>query len=158
TAVPSKYNIITLAQLLLTRNISGVVLYCRVSSRGQDVRCQLRGARQHILQRGVRVLAAFGGVESGKRITEDERPILMQAIRAARSLHVPLVIVCSSRLVRNSGYDPHRCPDLMPDTNEFETILKLAEGVQVVTLHDPDSDPPGDESFLRQLNADVKRK
>jgi hypothetical protein len=157
-ATPSKFNILTLSKLLLTKSIPGVVLYCRVSSRGQDVRCQLRGARAHVLQLGVRVLAAFAGIESGKSHTEDGRPILMKAIQAARIRNAPLVVVCASRLVRNSGYDPHRNPDVMPTQDEFETILRLAEGVQICTLNDPDDDPPGDESFLRQLNAEVKRK
>jgi hypothetical protein len=36
--------------------------------------------------------------------------------------------------------------------------MELAKGVELLTLNDPDADPPQDEAFLRQLVAGVKRR
>jgi DNA invertase Pin-like site-specific DNA recombinase len=154
-ARPSDYGIRSLADLLEAQPVPEVILYSRVSTRNQNVSHHLVGSRRRLRDMGVKVVAAFGGVESGKQTDPVNRPELVKAFTAAREPGI-LLIPVPSRLARHPDYDAHENPGLMPTADTWEQILKLADGVTIVTLSDPDSDPPGDEAFLRQLAADVK--
>jgi DNA invertase Pin-like site-specific DNA recombinase len=108
---------------------------------------------------GISVRHSFGDkARDGKSLDPDERPELYEALAAARKRGIPLVVPCISRLIRNAFYHAHHNPEATPTIAEFLELLKLATGVQIITLNDPDATPPKDEAFLRQLAAEVKRR
>ncbi len=97
----------------------------------------------------------FGETTSGKSLDPTDRPELVKALGEARRRGVPLAVPCISRLVRSAAYHPSKNPNGVPTVAEFEKLLELAGGVEIVTLDDPDSTPPQDEAFLRQLTAEA---
>jgi DNA invertase Pin-like site-specific DNA recombinase len=105
---------------------------------------------------GIEVLDAFGDVGSGKSLDRQDRPGLFTAIEAATRRGVTLAVPAISRLLRSADYDAKQNPTAMPSRAEWKPLLKLLEGIEVLSLNDPDATPPADESFLRQLAADAK--
>lgn len=154
-AKPSDYDVRSLDDALQSAIIPAVVLYCRVSGRKQDLDSQLKGSRHFVADRGIRVARSHGETAKGRFLDPQERPALHAALSDARRRGVPLVVPCSSRIVRNSDYDAYRQPDLKPTVAEFEQFAKLADGITVLTLSDPDASCPDDEAFLRKLTADA---
>jgi hypothetical protein len=155
---PRRYGIPTLAELAAKQPIHEVYLYCRDSSGRQNLYRQIRGACRRIRKLGIKVRYVYREIGDGKSLKSSERAELHKAIQRARERGIPLVLVCISRGVRNRCYHPYFSPKLKPTQQEFEEFLELAGGVQIATLNDPDSDPPADEAFIRQLHAEVKRR
>jgi hypothetical protein len=158
TAIPSSYGIVTLADLCDRQHVESVVLYCRDSDRKQGLRYQQIGAYRMIREMGIEVLCSYKEFADGRKTNRRDRPELHRAVSTARRAGVPLVIPCTSRMVRGALYHAHHDPEVRPSVNEFKGFLKATEGVTVATLNDPDDDCPQDETFLRNLTATVKMK
>jgi hypothetical protein len=155
-ARPSDYGIRSLDDALRAGTVPECVLYCRVSDRKQHVQSKVAGCRRLLAERCVKLARSYGETASGKSLAAADRPTLHEAVQEARRLNVPLVVPCTSRIVRNPDYHAFRQPDARPTVSEFERFLKLAEGVRILTLNDPDASCPDDEAFLRKLTADVE--
>lgn len=156
-AIPSQHGIPSLAELAQSQPITEVYLCGRVSSGNQNLDHQLRGARRRIRLQDITVRRSFGDIGDGKSLDPEQRPDLFRAIAAARQRGIPLVLVTISRGIRSQDYHPYWEPDAKPSETELEEFLQLAKGVTIATLNDPDSNPPDDEAFIRQLNAEAKR-
>jgi hypothetical protein len=158
-ATPSEYGIKSFEERIASDPaLEEVYSYGRVSTRKQDLARQLKGCRRRIEAEGVKVRHAYGEVASGKTLDLCDRRKLVKALEAARTRGDPLVMVCVSRAVRHCSYDAHRNPEARPTVAEFEAFRELADGVEILTLNDPDASPPEDENFLRELVASVKRR
>lgn len=158
-ARPSDYGIQTLAaHLQANTNTEEVYLYCRESTRKQDLRRQLKGARRRITDMALKVRRPFAEFGNGKSIDPGERRELFNALDAARRRGIPLVVPCFSRLLRDTDYHPYRAPTARPTKTKVEALLERVQGVPLLTLNDPDASPADDENFLRQLAAEVKRR
>jgi len=120
-----------------------VVLYCRVSGRCQNrkgtLKRQERKARQVLKRYGIVVVACYGEVESGWR--RDDRPRLMAAIARARELGVPLVAESVDRFIRSEHFNDETNQGALPTDLDFEDLVRLANGVTLLTLLHPDADP-----------------
>jgi hypothetical protein len=138
--------------------LTEAVLYCRESTHEQPLGPQKTGTRRRIEAAGVKVRRVYGEAKGGRSLDPGDRPELMKAVEAARRLGIPLVVACLSRLLRNRRYHPSANPDARPTDADLKALLELADGVELLTLNDPDASPPEDENFLRELVAEVKRR
>lgn len=158
-AKPSSYGIKSLDAYIEECPVSEVYLYSRTSSPNQRVKPHLRAATRWLQKREVKVIYRHSERgRSGKSLDPEERSELFKALNAARKRGVPLVVPCISRLIRHAQYDASANPNARPTVQEIKRLMSLAEGVQLLTLNDPDSYPLDDENFLRNLIAEVELK
>jgi hypothetical protein len=148
-AVPSEYGF----QCLDDVDPCDGYLYCRVSGRRQDLGAQKRGARRFCEEAGFGIEHTFGETVPGWSLDLDKRPALYRAIALCRQTGLPLFIPCTSRLLRSGNYHAHHSPHARPMVPEFEKLMNVLGGVEVLTLNDPDADPVDDEAFLGSLSA-----
>lgn len=157
-AVPSAHGVRSVLDLSEKEREQGGCLYCRESSRNQNLRVQRVGSRRRLEKLGMPLAGCFGDIGDGKSLSPDKRPQLIRAFARARELKLPLVAPCFSRLLRSAEYHASQNPMARPSVNELNELLKLAAGVPIVTLNDADATPPEDEAFLRDLAAEVGRR
>jgi hypothetical protein len=154
-ARPSDYGIL---QLQKERNATEVDLYARVSTKNQDLSAQVGAARAHLRRLGIRVRRVFRERAKGRLLGAADRPQLHKALDAARRDGIPLLAVAFSRFLRSADYHAYRRPDAQPTAAEVEAFLRMAEGVRLATINDPDAEPVADETFMRQMLGETKRK
>lgn len=134
------------------------ILACRVSKREQDahgsLRRQARGLRKLYRDNfDITIVETFKEVGSGSGPLE-ERTTLIEAIKIAGKLRIPLYIGCVSRLLRNENWKSID-PDWQPTQEQWEelnTLLKQHNVKHVVSYNSPDATPPEDQGFLSLLN------
>lgn len=153
TAKLTSYGIKSLSSYLLTENLSTlcVYVYCRCSKTTQDLKTSKESATRETRRLGVIVIKCFGEHAKGSDLTQKTRPELFAAVNAAALRKIPLVVTCVSRLLRNTNFHPYKHSELKPTRQEFECLMKIVKDVQILTLNDPDSSPPEDECFIRDL-------
>ena len=105
------------------------VLYCRASTRRMEregrLDDQIREARRLLAQFGVKVIAVFSGVESGK--IGKPRPILKRAIAYARKYGVVLIALSRDRFLRPQSFNGKWEFD-PPDQDDYEALVQIADG------------------------------
>jgi len=124
-----------------------VVLYMRESSDKQESHNNLRNrrklAKRTLKQRGIEVICSYSEVVSGNQL--HNRPGLWKAIRHARLLKwgnpdaVVIVITdARNRFLRGPNYDKRAKTD-PPNAEQLRILKKLAKGVILATILDPDA-------------------
>jgi hypothetical protein len=155
-ANPSEHGILSLDDLLKTQPVPEIVVYDKVSTRGQSLTARMEATCRRIEARGVRVAATFGSKqESGKTLDPAQRPELIKARDEALERGCPVLAPAFSRFARNRDYHAYFNADARPTVAEVKALVKLMKGVQLVTLNDPDAAPPDDEAFFRVLKAEA---
>jgi DNA invertase Pin-like site-specific DNA recombinase len=158
-AKPSKFGLRQLEDGLRSGEINAEpIWYCRCSDKGQKLALQVKGMRRYVQRLGVNVTRrAFKEFVTGKTLDPAKRKELMRALEAARKGSGILVVAGTTRLFRSQSYDAHYAKNEKPTVAEFEEFMKLAKGVTIFTLNDPDADPDSDETFIRdKIIAPVK--
>jgi DNA invertase Pin-like site-specific DNA recombinase len=156
-AWPSDYGINSLEEHCQEAAVATAYYYDRVSTGKQDLKIRLRAARRRLGKQGIRIVHAYGECTNGSSLDPADRPAFAKALNAARERGIPLVSPCLSRWVRSTSYHPYRAPQERPNRAQLATLLELADGVTLLTINDPDAEPPDDEAYLRQLAAEGKR-
>lgn len=138
------------------------VAYMRASTPTQrqqgrlDDRCRCLVA--DLENRGVHVAGTYTDVAAGRQL--DDRPGLVDAIRAARQLQarepgqvVAVATDCRNRFLRGRSFNRRADSDRI-SAGQWEQLEELADGVPLVTLH-----PPGSPfAQVRRLEMETRRR
>lgn len=131
-----------------------VVLYCRVSNRSQDLDAQIEAAKAICRIMGIKIAYTFAEVASGKNL---KRKQFRRAIRAAKKRGIPLLAITFSRLLRSEDYHQSQNPEARPSRKEIHKLLKVADGVPLLTLNNLDATPAQDEEFTKRSIAAARK-
>ena len=145
-ATAEPYDLLDCLKLCWQRQqVAEVVLYCRVSTRGQrsHLADQQTALRTHCARLGIPVLACFSEATSGWQ--HDEQIALGQAIALARSEGPLVAVVAEStdRFVRHRDYQDNRHGakgETAPCNADIEQLEHKAGGVKLATMLLPDLD------------------
>jgi hypothetical protein len=147
--------------------VTAVVLYLRVSGRTQKWTNNLRVQEDWCIAQlrilGVTVIAVFREVGSGYA---DARLTYAAAVDCAREHGVPLVALCTDRLLRSEDFSTKSNRYVQPSVAEYERLTAIARGVTLATILDPDMpwDRPDSEDgetthqYQTKLGQAVKSK
>ncbi len=119
-----------------------VVLYGRVSARGQNYRGNLRGQFDYQKKnlkhyKNIIVIAVIKDVASGWR---EERDGLKLAAEIALDNDAIVLAESTGRYIRSPYYNSHRNPSAQPTNIEFADLIKSFHGVTLATVLHPDTD------------------
>jgi hypothetical protein len=155
-AIPSQSGIRCIAAMTAETLEKGVIVCGRESGRTQNLDSLLKAASFDLGKRGVNVIRGYGDVAKGWKLDPISRPELHLAIAHARRIGCPLLFPTFNRLIRPRLYNRSNHVNLRPRVSELDPFMKLADGIQILTLNNPDSSPAEDDNFLRQLRADCR--
>lgn len=141
-------------------NGTPVVLICRVSKPSQEqngnLAEQVDKALSDLASVGVTPLKTLTGVETSNIF--GERTILERAIAFARQNDAILVAPSRDRFLRRHGVGSGITKtNELPRAPEYERLLRMADGVRLATILDPDSYEARSEQIKRGQSAKGRR-
>lgn len=135
-----------------------LVLYCRVSTRMQELRKNLDNQAKYntkaLCDLGYIVIGKEREAASGWELTPDERPALARAVKLAKDKAAIIVVENYDRLIRSYGYSPTNNNLALPTEYELVQIRKLLGFVQVACIVPPTTKRFGKDG---QRSAETKR-
>ena len=135
---------------------NSVVLWVRVSVREQKRRKNLddqdAALRQATDRYGVDVVRVFRHVGSGWDVLDQ----LKAAIDFARKHDAVLVAESVDRFLRHPEFRTDTNPDVTPSEEQLEELDRVADGVVLMTLLDPNSEPHEIRSYQRARGQATK--
>ncbi len=115
----------------------GVVVYIRVSSKGQEHHIPAAEAwMRHWITEvyGVRILFVFDEIAKGHRRGSEWRA----CVAFAKLYDIPIVVENFTRLLRHPKYHSHKNYLVLPTIEQVDRLLDEADGVPLVSLYGPD--------------------
>lgn len=131
-------------KILVSKKRLKVVLHCRESRWGQEKAGNLNDQELYLRRRirkyqdffgvKIQVLAVFREVASGWK---DDRIVLIEAARVAKSVGAVLVAESTCRFVRSRKFHSSRNPNVLPSVSEYEALKEATQGVPLYTIMPP---------------------
>ena len=132
-----------------------VVLACRVSGREQKRRGNDTGQeaylRHELERRGAVVVLVYRRTVSGF-----DPYWLCPAIEAAKQCGAKLVALTTNRLIRPPGYHSKENPTAQARQCDLDELQWWLQGVEIVTLLDPDASPSEERSLQSKVGQWAK--
>ena len=142
------------AEELIAQGVKQFIVYARVSFGKKfchKVKHQQDSLHEILEQLGANSAGTFGEINSGQLKHIYDRVQFFKAVEKARRLGLPVLVLCSSRLLRSNAYNTIWNKDEKPTKQDFKAFLGLFPGVQFATVLHPDTDNVAEESYLRKL-------
>ena len=132
-----------------------VVLACRVSGREQERRRNLDGYEAHMRTEMERLDAVVVDVVC-RQISGFDPYWIGAAVEIAKKHDAKIVALSTNRLIRHPAYHSERCWDAQARTPDLEYLKYWAQGVQLVTVLNPDASPREERSLQTKVGQCAK--
>jgi hypothetical protein len=135
---------------------ANVVLCPRVSRLGQKAsgNCadQAQRLRSVADERGFNVVDVFPHVGHGSDFSW-----LIPAVAKAKACGAKLLAESASRFIRSEKYDPVKAPEAQPSKQQMDSLLAIADGVELVTVVNPAATPAEERAYQSRRGNEAKK-
>lgn len=146
------------AKLLTDSTRLRVVVFLRVSSREQkrskSLTCQRRAILNFLNGKNAIVIDVFSAIASG---WDEDRHDFIRAVECARKHGAVLLAESADRLLRGEFFKTTQNPPILPREDEWESLARLAEGVTLATLRNPDEHWKVTRGYQTRRGLDQRR-